>query len=126
MLFRSGYRNNYGLDEKISSKAFANRLAALLSDMKSDDRAKIYALFDNAETISSARAQEILATVEKEFMQPASAADQATHARLESESKNEDGRQTKASTHTVAAKNTHLTRGEAYMLLMNWFRQTKR
>lgn len=122
-LASGGYRNNYGLDEKISSKAFANRLAALLSDMKSDDRAKIYALFDNAETISSARAQEILATVEKEFMQPASAADQATHAKVKSEGKTDEGGIKASRDNTIAAKNKHLTRGEAYMHLMRWFEQ---
>lgn len=120
-LASGGYRNNYGLDEKISSKAFANRLIALLPDMKNDDRARIYALFDNAETITSARANEILAIVEKEFMQSANAADQVVHAKVRTENKTGESGLITTRAHTITAKERYLTRGEAYMLLMRWF-----
>lgn len=121
-LASGGYRNNYGLDEKISSKAFANRLVAILPDLKNDDRARIYKLFDNAETISAARANEILAIVEKEFMQSANTADQVAHTKVRPESKTGEGALITTRANTIAAKDTYLTRGEAYMLLTNWFR----
>lgn len=124
-LASGGYRNNYGLDEKISSKAFANRLAALLPNLRNDDRARIYKLFDDAETISSARADEILAIVEKEFIQTANAKDKAAHAKVRTENKTGEGGLMTTEAKTTAANNKHLTRGEAYMLLMRWFGQTR-
>jgi len=123
-LASGGYRNNYGLDEKISSKAFANRLVALLSDLKNDDRARIYALFDNAEVISSARANEILALAKKEFMQSATVTEQSGKTGAKSSSHKDESRSTDAT--AIAAKDIYLTRGEAYMLLMNWFRSNSR
>ncbi len=120
-LASGGYRNIYGLDEKISSTAFANRLVAILPDLKNDERARIYKLFDNAETISSARADEILAIVEKEFIQSANAADQVVHAKVRAENKTGEGGLTTTRAHTITANDRHLTRGEAYMLLMRWF-----
>ncbi|HOI91252.1 MAG TPA: FAD-dependent oxidoreductase [Candidatus Rifleibacterium sp.] len=124
-LASGGYRNNYELDEKISSKAFANRLVAILPDLKNDERARIYKLFDNAETISSARADEILAIVEKEFMQSTNAADQVAHAKVGTEGKTGESAIITSRANTIAAKDRYLTRGEAYMLLMRWFGQTR-
>ncbi len=124
-LASGGYRNNYDLDEKISSKAFANRLVAILPDLKNNERARIYKLFDNAGTISSARADEILAIVEKEFMQSTNAADQVAHAKAGTEGKTGESAIITTRANTIAAKDRYLTRGEAYMLLMRRFGQTR-
>jgi len=125
-LASGGYRNNYGLDEKISSKAFANRLVGILPNLKNDERARIYKLFDDAETISSARAEKILAIIEKDFMQTAKAADRVAHDKVRLEGKNGEGGLTTTRANTIAAKDSYLTKGEAYMLLMRWFNSNSR
>jgi len=115
-----GYGNEYFLDQAISGKAFANRLANLVSDLHQPDRRWLYDFCAGQDSLNLGMACKILLCVERR----ANADEGRVTLELPPDEAVEGFRQRGLlvpSWPSAQAKwNSQLSRGAAYMLLLRW------
>jgi len=115
-----GYDNEYAIDQPISGKAFANRLANLVSDLHQPERRWLYDFCAAQDGLNLGMACKILLCVERH----ANAGDGQAILELPPDEAADGFRQrgllVPAWPAAQAKWNSQLSRGAAYMLLMVW------